>query len=183
MKKETFLIGFFALLVMIIQSPHAIASQPTEVHVDNFPETLQIKGSVSIEGPIKHSKYIKKEGLLVPISRRGELSEMFHGGIVEVEGFTSIEVNLQGEIKSSSFTSGSIGVLLVPDEEPVLRSLREAKRIQFPIEGVAEIKSGDSSFFSADQTYKRVTFPRYRLYLYNTLNKSAEANVYIHLSN
>ena len=168
---------------MITQSPHAVASQSTDVHVDNFPETQQIKGSVSIEGPLIHSKFVKKEGLLVPISRRGESSEMLHGGIVDAEGFTSIAISLQGEIKSSSFTSGSIGVVLVPDEEPVLRTLREAKRIQFPIECSAQIKSGDTSFFSADQTYTRVTFPRYRLYLYNTLNKSADANVYILLSN
>ncbi len=183
MNKATLSISLFVLLAIMIQSPLAIASQPTEVHVDNFPETQQIKGSVSIDGPLIHSQFVKKEGLLVPISRRGETSEMFHGGIVDAEGFTSIAISVQGEVKSSSFISGSIGVVLVPDEEPVLRALREAKRIQFPIECVALIKSGDSSFFSADQVVARVTFPRYRLYLYNTLNRSADANVYIHLSN
>lgn len=182
MNKTTFSMCIFVLAITI-QAPHAIASQPTEVHVDNFPETQQIKGSVSIEGPLLYSKFIKKEGLLVPISRRGESAEMFHGGIVDVEGFTSIAISLQGEIKSNSFASGAVGVVLIPDEAPVLRSFREGKLIQFPIECVAQIKSGDTSFFSADQTHARVAFPRYRLYLYNTLNRSADANVYIHLSN
>ncbi len=175
-------IFIIALLLTLILSQLALAS-PSEVHVENFPETQQIKGTVSIEGPLMQSKFIKKEGLLVPISRRGEPSEMLHGGIIDVEGWTSIAISLQGEVKSSSFASGTIGVVLVPDEEPVLRSLREAKRIEFPIECVAQIKSGDMSFFSADKTHTRVTFPRYRMYLYNTLNRAADANVYIHLSN
>ena len=170
----------FIFLAITFQSPKAIAA---DVHVDNFPETQQIKGSVSIEGTLSQSKFIKKEGLIVPISRRGESAEMLHGGVIDTEGFTSIAISLQGEIKSSSFTAGSIGVVLVPDEGPVLRSLREAKIIQFPIECVAQIKSGDSAFFSAEQTHTRITFPRYRFYLYNTLNRTVDANVYIYLAN
>jgi hypothetical protein len=173
--------GLF-FLVFIARSQSVFAAQPLDVHVDNFPDTQQVRGTVSVEGPISHSTYVKKEGIVVPISRRGELAEMSHAGIIDTAGFTSISVSLQGEIKSNSFTTGTIGVILVPDEEPILRALRESKHIQFPLESVAQIKSGGSSFFSSDAVLHRIAFPRYRMYLYNSLNRTAEANVYLHLS-
>ena len=102
-----------------------------DVHVNNFPELQQIKGSVSIEGT---TKFITREGLVVPTSQRAELPEMVYAGTIETDGFTSLLISLQGEMRSEVFSSGTIGVLLIPDEMPILRILRDAKRIQFPIE-------------------------------------------------
>jgi hypothetical protein len=150
-----------------------------DVHVTNFPDLQQIRGSVSVEGT---TKSIKREGLVVPISRRAELSEMVHAGTIETDGFTSILINLQGEVRSDSFSSGTIGVLLVPDEKPVLRALRDAKRLQFPIECAVQTKSGGPVYFESEQAQQRIAFSRYQLYLYNTSNKSVEANVYFYLS-
>lgn len=186
MKKEFIKALFFLVLlspVIVLQSAQAQSSQTLDVHVKNFPETQQIKGSVSVDGTMSHSKYFKKESIVVPTSRRNEPRELSFAGIVETEGFTSISVSLQGEIRSDSFVSGTVGVLLIPDEEPILRSLREAKRIQFPIESVARLKNGDPTFFDSEQVQQRIAFPRYKIYLYNTLNRSVEANIYLYLTN
>ncbi len=173
------LFQFMALsLAIVTSSPPAHSGEPIDVRVHNFPETQQIRGSVSIEGT---TETVKREGILVPTSRRNELTELVHAGKVDTGGYTSVSVSLQGEIKSTTFSSGAIGVILIPDEEPIMRALREAKQIQFPIENVANIKSGDSDYFSAEQNHQRISFPRYRVYLYNTLNRPAEVNVYLYL--
>ncbi|MCK9419828.1 MAG: hypothetical protein M0R70_10670 [Nitrospirae bacterium] len=151
-----------------------------DVHVNNFPELQQIKGSVSIEGT---TKFITREGLVVPTSQRAELPEMVYAGTIETDGFTSLLISLQGEMRSEVFSSGTIGVLLIPDEMPILRILRDAKRIQFPIECKVQAKSGDPIYFESEQVQQRIAFTRYKMYLYNTANKSAEANVYLYLSN
>ncbi len=151
-----------------------------EVNINNFPETQQIKGSVSVEGA---TKYIAKDNVVVPPSQRAELSEMVYAGTIETDGFTSLLISLQGEMRSDVFTSGAIGVLLVPDEKPILHILRDAKRVQFPIECKAQTKSGDSIYFEAEQTQQRIAFSRYKMFLYNTSNKQADANVYLYLSN
>ena len=186
---------FFLFSAIVPQTFQAHASQTADVNVKNFPETQQIKGdvqvnnfpdlqqvrgSVSIEGT---TKYIKKEGLVVPTSRRTELSEMVYAGTIETDGFTSILISLQGEIRSEAFSSGTTGVLLIPDEKPILRTLRDAKRIQFPIECMVHTKSGDPVFFESEQVQQRIAFSRYQMYLYNTGNKSIEANVYLYLLN
>jgi hypothetical protein len=185
--KETFMaVLVFVILsfsALIPHSAHAQSSQPLDVNVKNFPEKQEVKGSVSIDGTIRHASFFKKEGVVVPTSRRNEVAELISAGTVETDGFTSITVSLQGEIKSGSFAPGTVGVLLIPDEEPIARALRDAKRVQFPIESVARLKTGDPTFFESEQTQQRMAFPRYRVYLYNTLNRSVEANVYLYLSN
>jgi len=186
---------FFLFLAIVPQLLQAQVSYPSDVniknfpetqqikgdvHVNNFPELQQIKGSVSIEGS---TKFISREGLVVPTSQRAELPEMIYAGTIETDGFTSLLISLQGEMRSEVFSSGTIGVLLIPDEKPILRILREEKRVQFPIECKVHAKSGEPIYFESEQVQQRIAFARYKMYLYNTANKSVAANVYLYLSN
>lgn len=177
LKKPAGLLGTLCLLILLMPTAGFCGDVP-EVRVSNFPETQQIHGVVSIEGT---AKAVKKEGILLSQSRRNEINELYHAGKIETEGYTSLSVHLQGEIKSTTFPSGSIGIILVPDEEPVLRAFKESKQIQFPIEAACAIKSGDSEYFSCEQSNQNIGFPRYRVYFYNTLTKSAEVNAYLYV--
>jgi hypothetical protein len=177
------MISFFAACIALaLPASSARSGETLNVHVDNLPETQQIKGSVSIDSPISHVKFIKREAIVVPPSRRTEASEMAHAGIVGADGFTSITLSLQGEVKSGSAGAGTIGVLLIPDEEPILRTFRDAKRLQYVIECISRLNSGDPIYFSAEQVQQRISFPHYRIYLYNTTNKTVEANLYMTLT-
>jgi hypothetical protein len=108
---------------------------------------------------------------------------MVYAGTIDTDGFTSLLISVQGEMRSDAYSSGTIGVLLVPDEKSILRALRDAKRVQFPIECTVQTKSGGPIYFESEQVQQRIGFARYKLFLYNTANKSAEANVYLYLSN
>jgi hypothetical protein len=65
-------------------------------------------------------------------------------------------------------------------EELILRALKESKQIQFPIEAVCTIKKGDSDYYSCEKSNQQIGFSRYRIYFYNTLNKTAEVNAYLY---
>lgn len=171
--------SFIALLI----APSLALSAELTVHVDNLPETQYVKGTVSVDGPISHVKFIRKEAILVSPSRRAEPSEMAHAGQIESDGFTTITLSLQGEVKGGSAGTGTVGVLLIPDEEPIVRAFREARRLQFSIECVSQLKSGDPIFFNAEQVQQRLTFPRYKIFLYNTMSKTVEANLFITFAN
>lgn len=173
----------YACLALLIGPLTARAAEPLAVHVENWPETHRVKGSVSVDGPMSHTKFFRKESIVVPPSRRAEPSEMAHAGTIDSDGFTAITLSLQGEVKGGSAGAGTIGVLLVPDEEPILRAFREARRLQFVIECQSNQKNGDSIFFNADQVHQRLTFPRYKVYLYNTMNRTVEANLFMNLTN
>jgi hypothetical protein len=177
------LLTVMAPLVLVLLSTFSLAAEPLDVKVKNFPETQRVKGSVSIDGIVSHGRSQKFEGLVVPSSRRNELSEIVFAGSVDTEGFTTVSISLQGEVKSSNFTAGSVGVMLVPDEEPIMRIFREGKQVQLPIETAIPLAAGASEYFSRQELPQRVAFPRYRVYLFNTLNRTTEANVYLYLAN
>ena len=94
-----------------------------------------------------------------------------------------MEFGLQGEVKGGSAGAGTVGVLLIPEEEPIVRAFREARRLQFAIECTSTLKAGDPIFFNADQVQQRLTFPRYKVFLYNTTNKTVEANLFLTFTN
>jgi len=186
----------FALLTAIVPQPLcAQVSQSFEVNVKNFPETQQVrgdvqvvnfpatqqvKGSVSLDGM---TKFISKERVLVPPSQRAELAEMVDVGTIEMDGYSSLVISLYGEMRSDVFSPGTIGVLLIPQERSILRILRDAKRTIYPIEATANTKSGDSIYFESEQVQQRIAFSQYKIFIYNTTNKQAEANIYFYLSN
>ena len=175
---------FLGLLAAALSVPAPAPAADTQpVHVENFPATQDIRGAVSIDGPVSHVRFAKKEAIVVPPSRRGEPAEMAHAGAIESDGFTGVIVSLQGEVKGGSVGTGAVGVLLIPDEEPVLRAFREARRLQFVLECASNMKSGDPVFFNSDQVQHRLTFPRYKMFLYNTTGKTVEANLYLTFTN
>ena len=78
---------------------------------------------------------------------------------------------------------GNVGVLLVPDEEPVLRALRDGRRVEFALETSAQILKGSSPYFDGGPVTLPLAFPRYRVFLYNTMSRGVEANVYMYMTN
>lgn len=174
---------FGAMATVALWAGLARAAEPLDVRVKNFPETQRVTGTVAVDGPTSHGRSAKYEGLVVPTSRPSEIGEVVYAGTVDTDGFTGVTLSLQGEVKSSNFIAGSVGAMLVPDEEPLLRVFRDAKRVEFAIEATVPLKPGATEYFSAQQPQQRVAFPRYRVYLYNTLNRTVEANVYLYLSN
>jgi len=187
---------FFSLFLAIVPQPlHAQVSQPAEVNVKNFPETQQVRGDVQVNNfpatqQVKGSvsledttKFIARESVVVPPSQRADMTEMVDAGTIEMDGYSSLVISLQCEMRSGVFSSGVIGVLLVPYEKSIIRILRDTKRVIYPIESMANTKSGDSVYFESEQSQQRIAFSRYKMYLYNTTDKQAEANIYLYLSN
>jgi hypothetical protein len=181
--KGTFCVTLITLLGAALLATCAQATEPLDVRIKNFPDTQRVKGSVSIDGIVSHGRSQKFENLVVPSAKRNELSELVFAGMVDMEGFTNVTIALQGEIKSSNFVPGSVGVMLIPDEEPILRIFREGKQVQLPIETSIPLLTGASEYFSKQEIPQKIAFARYRLYLYNTINRVVEANVYLYLTN
>ena len=154
-----------------------------QVTVSNFPTTYEVHGTVSVIGTINHSQYIKREGIVVTTSHRNELAELIPAGTLDATGFTSVTLSLQGEVKSSATADGTVGLLLLPDEEPVLRALREARRVEFPVETSCQLTRGTSAFFDSASITQPIGFARYKIFLYNTAPHAVEANIYVLLKN
>jgi len=171
------------LLAAVAVMALAQSDTATEVFVANFPKLYQVRGDVTVQGTVRHAEYVKREAVVVTTSHRNEWTELMPAGTVDTEGFTSLSLSLQGEVKAANTADGTVGVVLLPDEEPVLRALKDAKRVEFPIETACQLGKGGSAYFDSGSITQQVGFGRYRIFLYNTAPHAVEANVYIYLRN
>lgn len=172
-----------AVLIAVLLAPGTALSQRVEeVWVANFPEVQEVRGKVGIEGTIRHGELARRQEVVSPVARH-EVLNLIAGGTVETDGFTSVVLSLQGQVKDTVFSPGTVGALLVPDEEPVLRALREGGRIQFPLEVRAQLSPEESTHFASEPTPRRIGFPRYRVFFYNSSDRSVDANLYVYLAN
>lgn len=183
MKKTLLASAALVALALVVSTPSALSQAVQEVFVTNFPAQQEVRGSVAIEGTVRHGAFTRHEGIVVPPAGRSETTNLVSAGTVNADGFTGVVLSLQGEVKDYVFTAGKVGAVLIPDEEPVVRALREFGLIQFPVEVTADVAPTVSTFFSSEPAARRVAFPRYRIYLYNSSNKSVEANLYLYLTN
>ncbi len=154
----------------------------SEVWVTNFPSLQQVGGTVSVDNLPRTGVQVKREEVVVPPLQRNDLDDSVQAPAVETAGFGHAVLCLQGEMKGADFRPGLVGAVLIPDEEPVLRALRETRRIEFPLEVAAQMQSGDGAYFNSDPVEFPLAFPRYRVYFYNTTGRGASVNLYLYLT-
>jgi hypothetical protein len=158
-------------------------SELTPVVVTNFPEVQRIDGAVSISGPLVNGSLQRVDEVVVsPVDRRAA-TRMDPQGAVTTDGFTSLVVSLVGEVQGSVDRKGTLGVVLVPDDAVINRALRQDGAVLFPLEASVEIPLGSPGWINAKSKSFRIAFPGYRVYLYNTSDKSIATTVYVYLTN
>lgn len=182
-KRLTVLAAALAVLVLILLPPwpSALSQPPEEVVVSNLPEVVKIEGKVSLVGTVGHSAFSRRLSLIVPPVARHETADLLVAESLETSGFTGIALSLHGEVRGTVLRAGAVGAVLVPDEEPILKSMREHGALQFPLEVTTTLAVGQDSTFSAQQ-HLALGFPRYKIYLYNSTDRTMDLNLYLYLT-
>ncbi len=186
MSKKTFtavvLVSVGLLLYAIAPTTSAVGAQELmRAFVVNLETPHPVTGSVSVSGTIQHASVVRVNDVVVSTAGRQEPPQWVEAGTVDTAGFTSVVMSLQGQMKGSITQSGSVGAILVPEEEPILQALTEGV-VQLPLEVIAEV-SPLSEFFSESGVSLSIAFPRYRIFFYNTAGQSVSANLYLYLTN
>jgi hypothetical protein len=170
------------LLLYAIASTGAVGAQDLmRALVVNLETPHPVTGTMSVSGTIQHARVVRVNDVIVSTARRQEPPQWVEAGTVDTDGFTSVVVSLQGQLKGSIARNGSVGAILIPDEEPILQALTEGV-VQLPLEVTAEV-SPSSEFFSGSRPSLTVAFPRYRVFFYNTAGQTVSANLYLYLTN
>ena len=185
MKKPALIALVIAAAAAFVLSPTgaAVAQEVRSVLVTNFPKVFTISGTVTVEGPVKQAKLAALREVVVPPVNPRETVRLILGGIVESDGFTAMVLGLQGQIKGEVFRSGTVGVFLLPDEEPIVKAFEEKGVMQFVTEVNAPGVSAASPYFASTANRVQIGFPRYRTYFYNTSDKTVTVNLYAYLTN
>lgn len=116
----------------------------------------------------------------IPASPRADPEKLYPSGEFEPLGFSHLVLSFQGEAKKTQ-SGGRVGVLLVPEEDAILRAMKDGKQYQFAIELGLDVPEGER-FFAAESIEMPVSFARYRVYFYNETGERVLVNLYAYLT-
>jgi len=169
-----------ALLLLPGEEARAQRRGETEaVEVVNFPAVQKVEGAVEVERPIPAATLVAlDEAIAVPASR-DDPTQWVPAGVVDAGGWSGAVLSLSGEIRGRG-GAGTVGALLVPDVAPIGYALDQG-RLLFPLEVTAQVDA-TGRWVESDQPQVRLAFPRYRVYLYNTSERSVAVRLFAYLT-
>jgi len=176
------ILAILSLTGLMVLAARPVDNAIQQVEVINFPEVQRFQGDIDIKGPIAHSQLLRREKVVVPPVGRADTTGLIQADPALTDGFTDVVLNLEGEIKGGQFSPGAVGAVLLPDEDPVLRALKEEGLYLFPLEITAHPTPTGPRTFSAETVRSIVGFPRYRIFFYNQTDRTAEVSLYLYLT-
>lgn len=149
-----------------------------EVVVVNFPEVQPVE----VRGTPSQARLAGFEDqLLSPHGSRDPTSWRQVGTLV-ADGFGWVVLSLGGNVQGPVTEPAAVVAVLVPEQDPILRALKEDQVVLFPLQATATLTPG-REYFTSQQQRQPVTFPRYHVYLYNTGARTVEASLWAYLGN
>jgi hypothetical protein len=128
----------------------------TRTFVVNLKDPHPIEGTVTVGQPIPHSAMRSVLDLVVAPSPRSDPALWTEAGAIDTDGFSAVVLSFQGQFRGNPGSPGTVGIVLVPDGR---------------------------AYFSGTRAGLAIAFPRYRVYLYNTTDRSASVNLFAYLTN
>jgi hypothetical protein len=153
----------------------------TRTFVVNLKDPHPVEGTVEVGAPIPHSVTQDLAEAVVAPARQEESSLWTEAGILDTAGFTSLVLSFHGQFRGNPSAPGAVGLVLVPDEENILRALAEGE-VHLSLSTEVERVPDGRLYFSGSRAGLAVAFPRYRVFLYNTTDRSAAVNVFAYLT-
>lgn len=170
-----------AICVFALTSSVAPA-QEGWVGVVNFPEVQTVDGAVHIAEPIPSNEMVRIHSTTVTTVKRHQTNRLVSGGVIESGPFTAVRISLGGYVEGTPPESATIGAVLVPDEDFVLDALKEGVYL-FPIEVTIGIPQESLPYVGTQSETHQLSFPRYRVYFYNTSQRTVKTELYAMLMN
>ena len=170
-------------LATLLPIAHASSEDIQRVLVNNFPSLQKVFGAVTVEGTISHAVQQRFPETVVSPVKPEETHRLVAAGTLAADGFTSVVLGVSGQFKSQFSRAGTIGVILIPEEDPILRAFEEAGKFQFPLEVKAVSANNQSPHFASESVKLTLAFPRYRVYFYNTTDGTVGAFLHTYLTN
>ena len=172
-----------AATIALLPAGTTTSEELQRVFVTNFPAVQEVEGSISIKGPIRQAALAAiKEIIVSPVSPK-DTQRLIQGGSIQTDGFTNVVLSISGQVKGEIYRAGTVGALLLPDEEPIMKAFEDKGQMQFSLEVAAAGVSGASPYFASNQPRYSLGFPRYRVFFYNTSDKTVNVNLYAYLTN
>ena len=169
-------------LLVAVPAGVAVSQEMMEVIVTNFPNPQKIHGTVEVQGPIRQATLVAVRDLVVSPVQARDTNRWIDGGTLVTDGFPFMVLSLNGVVKGEVNRSGTVGVVLIPEDEAVMRAFDLDGQLQFPLEVSAASVSSSSPYFASQSVRVPVAFPRYHIWVYNSSDKTVNVSLFAYLT-
>ena len=161
-----------------------VASQSIQqVLVTNFPQSQEVSGTVQIDTPVPQSELVTFAGVTVPPVKPTDTTRLVEAGTLVTDGFPSVVLSLHGQVKGSVQKEGAVGAILIPDQRAIIEAFDEQGLVHFSLSATATPVSSRTPHFASDQPKFTVAFQAYKVFLYNTTDKTVSVDLFAYLTN
>jgi len=145
---------------------------------------LPVVGAVLLSTAVQaegQSWFVSFEGINVAQGiKRTDVTQLIDAGSIRTDGFTEMVFSFGGEFKEGLPSAGTLGAILLPDEELVDYMLRNEGHFAFPLEVKFDVAGMTGHVFLSQQQTAKIGFPNYRIYLYNETNSAATVSLFVY---
>lgn len=165
----------------------AAAEAADEVTVVNLPRVQEVRGSVTLSDPARvtgrtdATRFVAFEDRDVPpIVGTASPRDYQLIGTIRAEGYASVLLSIATWVPAGAADGGNLGVMLLPDYAFAKDALdRDGAallplRVEIPI---ARASAGHAVAATSERLL--LSFPRWRVYLYNTSASTLKASAYV----
>lgn len=170
------------VLCMAALSAPVSMAQEGSISISNFPDVQDVSGQIEVTEPIPSNEMVRFTDTTVTTVKRHQTNRLIEAGTLETGPFTTVSLSLGGFVEGAQSEPATIGAVLVPDEDFVLEALKEGVYL-FPIEVTMNIPQESLPYVGTQSETHRLTFPRYRVYFYNTSQRTVKTQLYALLAN
>ena len=142
----------------------------------------EIEGQVTIDNPIPLTELVKFENITVPPVKRSDSTRFVDAGRLVTHGFPNVVLSLHGQVKGEVLKPGVAGAVLIPEEEMIQLAFNEQGMMHFALETTGGV-SKDAPYFASAQPRFVIGFSSYKVYLYNTSDKTVTVDLFAYLTN
>lgn len=170
------------LSLLLLSSVSLSGQELQRVEVVNFPDLQSVSGKVEISGPTPHSRLVSRHDVVVSPGSLDVPGDAVALGTVDAAGFTDLVLSFHGLSTDRILNPGEVIVTLLPDEPPFVKAFEEDGLRLLAIESRARIEPAPTPHFVGQQVSAPLGFPRYRVYLNNTSDRSVTIDFYAYLT-
>jgi hypothetical protein len=158
------------------------SSGPVPVEIVNFPDLLTVQGEVAVKGPVLQTSLTTLADVLVSPVKRDDTNHLVDAGTITTDGFVAAVVSVLGEVKGQLGRTATVGAILLPDEEHVLRAFTERGQFLMSVEVKVDGVTPGTAYFASSPAHFTIAYPRYHVFLYNTGDKTVAVTVHAYMT-
>ena len=111
------------------------------------------------------------------------VSGLAEAGTLVTDGFPRVVLSVHGIVKGKPNKPGEVGAILVPDTPSIGEAFDEIGVIHFELRASAQGVSATTPYFASNQPEYTVGFESYKIYFFNTTDKTVTVNLFAYLTN